>query len=154
MNADPHQQATGPAMPANPTAQGERPQRLAGLRLLLVEDNPINQLVAEEMLLSEGAQVTMADNGQLGVAAVAAATPPFHAVLMDLQMPVMDGYAATRAIRADWDMATLPIIALTANALPSDREACLQAGMNEHIGKPIKRDRLVAALLSMCAPEI
>jgi CheY-like chemotaxis protein len=112
-----------------------------------VEDNKINQLVAKGLLTQEGAQVTLADDGQLGVAAVAAAEPPFDVVLMDLQMPVMDGYAATRAIRQDLGLATLPIIAMTANAMASDRAACIAAGMDEHVGKPFDLDQLVAMLL-------
>ena len=95
---------------------------------------------------AEGAIVEIADNGQLGVAAIAAATPPFDAVLMDLQMPVMDGYTATRAIRQQLKLLDLPVIAMTANAMASDREACLAAGMNDHIGKPIDLSDLVRVL--------
>ncbi|QTN26463.1 PAS-domain containing protein [Rhodoferax sp. AJA081-3] len=123
-----------------------KPQRLAGMRLLVVEDNKINQMVAKGLLVKEGAEVTLADDGQLGVAAVAAAQPPFDAVLMDVQMPVMDGYAATRAIRSDLGLVHLPIIAMTANAMASDRAACLEAGMDEHIGKPFELNHLVATL--------
>jgi CheY-like chemotaxis protein len=123
--------------------------RLQGLRLLVVEDNLINQQVARELLRREGAQVEIAANGQLGVAAVADANPPFQVVLMDLQMPVMDGYAATQAIRQDLGLSQtdLPIIAMTANAMASDREACLQAGMNDHVGKPFNLPHLVEVLL-------
>jgi len=124
-----------------------RQQRLEGMRLLVVEDNLNNQQVAQELLEDEGASVTLADNGELGVAAVAAATPPFDAVLMDLQMPVMDGYTAATTIRQELGLATLPIIAMTANAMASDREACLAAGMNEHVGKPFDLDKLVSLLL-------
>ncbi len=123
--------------------------RLAGLRLLLTEDNPNNQQVARELLEDEGASVQLANNGQEGVEAVAAADPPFDAVLMDLQMPVMDGFTATARIRQDLGRSTLPIVAMTANALASDREACLAAGMNEHVGKPFDLDRLVAVLLRL-----
>jgi PAS domain S-box-containing protein len=124
-----------------------KPKRLNGLRLLVVEDNKINQLVAKGLLSKEGAQITLAENGQLGVAAVAAAQPQFDAVLMDVQMPVMDGYAATRVIRQDLGLSMLPIIAMTANAMASDREACLEAGMNDHVGKPFEIDALVSQLL-------
>ena len=124
---------------------------LEGLRLLVVEDNLINQLVARELLQSEGAIVIVADNGQLGVEAVAAANPPFDAVLMDVQMPVMDGFEATRAIRTELGLPYLPIIALTANAMASDRETCLAAGMNEHIGKPFALPRLIEVILSLTA---
>ena len=129
-----------------PRLEKEREQRLKNMRLLVVEDNLINQQVAQELLSAEGALVEIAGNGQLGVAAVAAANPPFDAVLMDLQMPVMDGYSATRAIRHELNLSNLPIIAMTANAMTSDREACLAAGMNDHIGKPIDLSDLVRVL--------
>jgi CheY-like chemotaxis protein/two-component sensor histidine kinase len=121
-------------------------RRLDSLRLLVVEDNLINQQVAEELLAAEGALVALAANGRLGVEAVAAAGTPFDAVLMDIQMPVMDGYAATREIREVLGLKTLPIIAMTANALESDRQDCLAAGMNEHVGKPFDVAQLVAVI--------
>jgi len=126
------------------------PRRLQGLRLLVVEDNKINQMVAKGLLAKEGAVIAMADNGELGVAAVAGAEQPFDAVLMDVQMPVMDGYTATRRIREGLGLTTLPIIAMTANAMASDRDACLQAGMDEHVGKPFNLDQLVATVLRLC----
>ena len=126
------------------TAAG--PKRLAGLRLLVAEDNLNNQQVARELLEDEGASVQIAGNGQQAVDAVAAAQPPFDVVLMDLQMPVMDGLAATRAIRQGLALPTLPIVAMTANALASDRQACLAAGMNDHIGKPFDLNQLVQVL--------
>ncbi|HPW28247.1 MAG TPA: response regulator [Rhodoferax sp.] len=121
--------------------------QLEGMRLLVVEDNLINQQVARELLSAEGAIVEIADNGQAGVDAVANAQQPFSAVLMDIQMPVMDGYAATRFIRQDMGLATLPIIAMTANAMASDREDCLRAGMNDHVGKPFDLPNLIEVLL-------
>ena len=126
------------------TAAG--PKRLAGLRLLVAEDNLNNQQVARELLEDEGASVQIASNGQQAVDAVAAAQPAFDVVLMDLQMPVMDGLAAARAIRQGLAMPALPIVAMTANALVSDRQACLAAGMNDHIGKPFDLDHLVRVL--------
>ena len=141
-------QAPDAALP--PTSSSTKQPRLAGLRLLVVEDNKVNQLVAQGLLAKEGALVTLADDGQLGVSAVARAQPPFDAVLMDLQMPVMDGYTATRAIRNDLGLLKLPIIAMTANAMAADRTACLEAGMDEHIGKPFELDHLVATLLRLC----
>jgi signal transduction histidine kinase/DNA-binding response OmpR family regulator len=123
--------------------------RLAGLRLLLVEDNAINQEVANDLLEAEGAVVSLADNGELGVRAVLAASPPFDAVLMDVQMPVLDGYGATRAIRQHAAFATLPIIAMTAGAMASDREQCLASGMDAHTTKPLELDALVALLLQI-----
>ena len=122
---------------------------LTGMRILVVEDNLINQQVAEELLSAQGALVSMAANGQLGVDAVAAAVPQFDAVLMDVQMPVMDGYAATWAIRNTLNFVDLPIIGLTANAMVSDRAACLQAGMNEHVGKPFDLPQLVSTLIRL-----
>jgi CheY-like chemotaxis protein/HPt (histidine-containing phosphotransfer) domain-containing protein len=121
--------------------------QLDGMRLLVVEDNLINQQVARELLGAEGAVVEIAGNGQTGVNAVATAKEPFSAVLMDIQMPVMDGYAATRVIRQELGLTALPIIAMTANALASDREACLRAGMNDHVGKPFDLPHLVEVIL-------
>jgi CheY-like chemotaxis protein len=125
--------------------------RLNGMRVLVVEDNLINQQVARELLIAEGALVEIADNGLLGVSAVAQAYKGtlFDVVLMDLQMPVMDGFEATRAIRQDLGLVDLPIVAMTANAMASDREACLSAGMNEHVGKPFDLDNLVHILLNV-----
>jgi CheY-like chemotaxis protein len=122
-------------------------KRLAGMRLLVVEDNLINQQVASELLSAEGAEVQLADNGQRGVDAIAQSPVPFDAVLMDLQMPVMDGFEATHCIRKVLGLELLPVIAMTANAMASDREACLAAGMNEHVGKPFDLPHLVQVLL-------
>ena len=104
-------------------------------------------MVAKGLLAREGAVVTLADNGALGVEAIAQAQPGYDAVLMDVQMPVMDGYTATRAIRTELGLSDLPVIAMTANVMDSDREACLASGMNDHIGKPFELDDLVACLL-------
>ena len=121
-------------------------RRLDGMRLLLVEDNLNNQQVARELLTDEGALVQVANHGQEAVEAVAAADPAFDVVLMDLQMPVMDGFAATKVIRNDLGLTTLPIVAMTANAMASDREACLAIGMNDHVGKPFDINDLVRVL--------
>ncbi|HSW08388.1 CHASE domain-containing protein [Aquabacterium sp.] len=148
--------------PRNAGAMGEAGPcsagpRLAGLRLLVVEDNANNQQVARELLEAEGAQVHLAADGEQGVAAVTAAVteanPAFDAVLMDLQMPVMDGYTAARQIRLLPGRARLPIIAMTANATAIDRDASLAAGMNGHIGKPFDLDQLVATLLRHVRPD-
>jgi len=120
-------------------------QRLAGMRLLLVEDNLLNQQVAVGLLEAEGAQIEIANNGAEGLARALAANPPFDVILMDVQMPGMDGYEATRKIRAEGYRGR--IIAMTANVMESDRQACLNAGMDAHLGKPIDREILVAALL-------
>jgi CheY-like chemotaxis protein len=124
-------------------------RQLSGMRILVVEDNAINQQVAEELLTFEGALVSIAANGRLGVNAVASAKKQFDAVLMDVQMPVMDGYAATQAIRQQLGLAGLPIIGLTANAMAGDREACIKSGMNEHIGKPFDMEQLVSMLIRL-----
>ncbi len=124
--------------------------RLTGLRLLVVEDNPLNQQVAFELLSNEGAQVTVASTGRAGVQAALSATPAFDAVLMDIQMPDIDGYAATAEIRQHDSMRSLPIIAMTANVLREDKAACLAAGMNDHVGKPIDLDALVNTILRHC----
>jgi two-component system, sensor histidine kinase and response regulator len=123
--------------------------QLAGMRILVVEDNPINQLVAKGLLSARGALITVAANGRLGVDAVAAADPQFDVVLMDIQMPELDGYGATKAIREELGLQQLPIVAMTANAMASDRIACLEAGMTEHVGKPFDIGRLASLLLKL-----
>jgi signal transduction histidine kinase/DNA-binding response OmpR family regulator len=127
------------------------PQRLTGLSLLLVEDNPGNQQITRELLELEGAVVTVAADGQqaLSLLAQTRGRQGFHAVLMDVQMPVMDGTTATRLIRRQLGL-NLPIIAMTAGALDAERQACLEAGMDEHISKPFDPDMLVAVLIRRC----
>ncbi|OYU45317.1 MAG: hypothetical protein CFE44_08135 [Burkholderiales bacterium PBB4] len=142
-----HAMAEAGHNPAAPQVVVSTPKRLQGLRLLVVEDNKINQLVAHGLLTKEGADVTLADDGQQGVQAVLQASTPFDVVLMDIQMPVMDGYTATRTLRERPELQSLPIVAMTANAMASDRAACLAAGMNDHVGKPFELDHLVATLL-------
>jgi two-component system sensor histidine kinase/response regulator len=111
---------------------------LAGARILLTEDNEINQQIATELLEGAGAAVTVANNGREAVELLAARRPPpFDVVLMDLQMPEMDGYQATARLRAEPGLAALPIIAMTAHATVEERMQCLAAGMNDHIAKPI-----------------
>jgi signal transduction histidine kinase/CheY-like chemotaxis protein len=127
------------------------PQRLAGLQLLVVEDNPGNQQVTRELLELEGAEVTVAGDGQQALTLLAQTRGQrgFDAVLMDVQMPVMDGTTATRLLRRQLGL-TLPVIAMTAGALDTERQACLDAGMDEHIGKPFDPDTLVAVLRRRC----
>ena len=142
--------------PARPAVSADSARRLQGMRVLLVEDNKINQQVAQELLEREGAQVTLADNGALGVHAIAAADQPWDVVLMDIQMPVMDGYTATRKVRQELKLASLPIIAMTANAMEIDRQEAMAAGMNAHVGKPFNLDELVRTMLQhsgYTAPE-
>lgn len=116
-----------------------------GARILLVEDNIVNQEVAQMLLESMGMRVVVADNGQ--VAVERAARESFDLVFMDVQMPVMDGLEAAAAIRRLPDRHALPILAMTANAFSEDREQCLAAGMNDHIAKPIELEKLQALLL-------
>ena len=126
-------------------------RELAGVRILVVEDNAINQQVAEELLSSKGAIVSIAPNGREGVSSVVGAHPPYDIVLMDIQMPVMDGYTATEYIRRELQLGpeTLPIVGLTANAFAADKEKCLQAGMNDHIGKPFDLAELVSIVIRL-----
>ncbi|MEQ9558110.1 MAG: PAS-domain containing protein [Rhodospirillales bacterium] len=118
--------------------------RIAGMRVLLVEDNEINQQVAREILGHAGVAVDIAGNGKIAVEMVSITS--YDMVLMDLQMPLMDGYEATRIIRADPRHKDLPIIAMTAHAMDSERAKCLAAGMNDHITKPIDPNRLYTVL--------
>ncbi len=113
--------------------------------MLLVEDNEINQEVAIGLLEDASIQVDLAENGEIAVRM--AQENDYDAVLMDMQMPVMDGIEATRVIRSDARFQNLPIIAMTANAMAADREKCMKAGMNDHIGKPIDPDQLFSVLL-------
>lgn len=127
-------------------------QRLSGLRVLAAEDNEVNCMVLENMLEFEGAQVVFAGNGQEAVDAMAQADAgTYHAVLMDVQMPVMDGLEATRRILAA--NPTVPVIGLTAHALEEERERCRAAGMVEHLAKPVELDELVSAL-QRCARRL
>jgi PAS domain S-box-containing protein len=130
---------------ANPAHQ-EPIAWLRGSRVLVVEDNPVNTLVVEAMLGQWGVEVTLAEHGAQGVAAVESAEEPFDAVLMDLQMPVMGGLDATRAIRSRWTAEQLPVIALTAGVLMSERDEALTIGMNDFLTKPIEPDQLAQVL--------
>ena len=124
-------------------------QRLAGLHLLVVEDNALNRQLAFELLRNEGAAITLADCGQAALDILGGAAERCDAVLMDVQMPGMDGYAATRALRALPHAGRLPVIAVTANAMASDRAAALAAGMDQHVGKPFDLEQLVAVILAL-----
>ncbi|MEA3639452.1 MAG: PAS domain S-box protein [Lamprobacter sp.] len=120
-------------------------QRLAGLHILAVDDVELNLLVLDKLLSFEGARISMAHDGQAALRQLEAAdSDPFDLVLMDVQMPVMDGYEATRRIRTRWP--SLPVIGLTAHAMPEDRDRCLNAGMVAHLTKPIDLEALLAAL--------
>ncbi|WP_296701731.1 CHASE domain-containing protein [Thiocapsa sp. UBA6158] len=123
---------------------------LAGGRVLLVEDNDLNQEVATELLREGGLVVDLAANGSVAVQKVQ--EQAYDVVLMDMQMPVMDGLTATREIRKLPDRQDLPILAMTANAMASDRERCIDAGMNDHIAKPIDPEELWGKLLRWMRP--
>jgi CheY-like chemotaxis protein len=123
---------------------------IQGARILLVEDNDLNQEVASELLHEAGFLVDVAENGQVALNKLA--TTVYDIVLMDMQMPVMDGISATRQICLDGRLANLPVVAMTANAMPADRERCLAAGMNDHIAKPIEPEDLWQALLKWIKP--
>jgi two-component system, sensor histidine kinase and response regulator len=123
---------------------------IQGASILVVEDNELNQQVATELLGDAGFHVDVAENGHIGVDKVDAGT--YDLVLMDMQMPVMDGLDATRHIRLLEGRADLPIVAMTANAMAGDRERCLAAGMNDYVAKPIDPAALFGTLLRHIAP--
>src|SRR3954454_8031629 len=139
---------------ASATAEGVS---LTGLRILLVEDNDINQQIAVELLEGVGAKVDLVNNGRQAVDKLfgGPAPPPYDVVLMDLQMPVMDGYQATAKIRSDPRFAALPIYAMTAHATLEERDSCLARGMQGHISKPIDPALLFDTLSKVArrAPE-
>lgn len=141
----------GEVMPAPAAPPACELSRLAGSRVLLVEDNDLNQQVALELLRQAGMRVDVAENGALAVDRVR--VQPYDIVLMDLQMPVMDGLTATREIRRLPGRAGLPIVAMTANAMAGDRERCLAAGMQDHVSKPIEPARLWACLRRWLTPK-
>jgi CheY-like chemotaxis protein len=129
----------------------ERLKEIEGAKVLLVEDNEINQQVAREILEETGLIITLANNGQEAVEA--ATVGSYDAVLMDIQMPVMDGYTASREIRnLNFGMRNVPIIAMTAHAMSGDEELSLAAGMNDHVTKPIDPDQLLSTLHKWISP--
>lgn len=122
------------------------------LRVLVAEDNTTNQLVVRSLLERMGHTCRVVENGQLAVDAVQ--EEPFDVILMDCMMPVLDGFGATRAIRAlDASCATIPILALTANAMKGDRERCLESGMTEYMAKPVRLDVLTDMLARFACPQ-
>ena len=139
------------AIDHDPPAAGpekEAPADLHGKRLLVVEDNELNMEIVEFMLKSAGAEVVKAFDGESAVRAFAADPAGYDAILMDLMMPVMDGYAAARAIRASGQTraGTVPIIAMSANAYAEDVKKCLDSGMNAHISKPLFKDVMLRTI--------
>ena len=118
---------------------------LAGFNVLVVEDGKVNQIVITKMLQEAGAEVQVAENGQLGVEAIESSDKKIDVVLMDMQMPVMDGYEATSHLRKNGF--TMPIIAVTAHALTGDREKTLQAGCDAYVSKPVDKNKLIDMIL-------
>ncbi len=141
-----------PGATAAGPAPAERRSRLSGLRLLVVDDQDLNRLVACELLYYEGATVEAASGGTEALAMLLGAQVPFDLVLMDVQMPDQDGHETTRQMRTYPQLAHLPVVAVTANAMAGDHEACLAAGMNGYEEKPIDLDRIVATILQHCRP--
>ncbi|HNX76272.1 MAG TPA: CHASE domain-containing protein [Candidatus Rifleibacterium sp.] len=127
--------------------------QLKGIRVLMAEDNLINQEIAMELLIQAGCEVIVAGDGCQAVEEIMAAEKPFDVVLMDVQMPHMDGLDATRLIRADGRFDNLPIIAMTAHAMNDARERCLKAGMNAHVVKPINPEDLFQTIKRFCLPD-
>jgi len=123
------------------------------LNLLLVEDNQVNQVVASSMLKKLGHTVTLAENGRQALEALQQSGGAFDIVLMDCQMPVMDGYEATRNIRANPEWQDLPVIAVTANVMQGDRDDCLESGMNDYMTKPYNRADLKSIIDRWAPPQ-
>ncbi|MGZ4969898.1 MAG: response regulator [Methylobacter sp.] len=132
--------------------RNEKLKQIKGAKLLLVEDNHINQQIAKETLEQEGFEVFIAADGRDAVQKIRANY--FDAVLMDLEMPIMDGYEATRIIRSEAQFDDLPIIAMTAHAMSDVREKCLRTGMNGYVTKPIDVDELLKNLVDFIKPEL
>jgi CheY-like chemotaxis protein len=138
-----------------PAETGPRDERrLVGARVLLVEDNPMNRQLTEELLQQEGAECALAINGWLAIETLERlGIDHFDAVLIDLQMPEMDGYEATRRIRMMEGAQRLPLIALTAHAMREERERCLAVGMQDHLAKPVDPELLTTKLIEWIGPE-
>ncbi len=133
----------GPAPDFARLPVGEQIPNFSSLRVLLVEDNELNREVACGLLQESGLQIDQAEHGGIALQRLREHADGYYAlVLMDMQMPVLDGIATTEAIRREPRFAALPIVAMTANAMPADRERCLAAGMNDHLGKPIEPNEL------------
>jgi two-component system sensor histidine kinase/response regulator len=136
----------------NPVGSTRELTRLSDARVLLVEDNELNREVALGLLEDAHMSIDLAENGEVAVQKVG--EKKYDIVLMDMQMPVMDGITATKAIRSDPRLCTLPIVAMTANVMVADRENCIEAGMNDHVAKPIDPDELFTVLLRWIKPRV
>jgi two-component system sensor histidine kinase/response regulator len=143
--------ARAEALHASPASGESRVAALKGARILLVEDNDINQQVARELLEDAGFVVEVADNGEIALDKVQRAA--FDLVFMDMHMPVMDGVTATQRIRAMARFAHLPIVAMTANAMEQDRRKCMDSGMNDFLVKPVDPDDMWSILLRWLRPR-
>jgi PAS domain S-box-containing protein len=135
-----------------PLGRPATPLRLRGLKVLVVDDFAINLQIAGELLSIEGAEVEVADSSQGAIDTVLRSQPPFDVVLMDVQMPEMDGYETTRRLRELPQMSDVAIIGVTANAMEPDKAACLAAGMDDHLPKPMDIDVVVSAILRHSRP--
>ncbi|SMC19483.1 Signal transduction histidine kinase [Andreprevotia lacus DSM 23236] len=148
---------TLPLQPAEALASVPSPAPRSGpLNVLLAEDNPVNRLVAERFLSMAGHHVVMAENGEQALALIEQTVQPFDVVFMDVQMPVLDGLAATARLRRrerQLQLPHLPVIALSANVNSEDRDACLRTGMDEFLAKPFRQDELDALLARVAAGE-
>ncbi len=147
------EKTTRKSIPESDTAARHREYKklLSGLKILVAEDNRVNQELAVEILKSVGITAKIAADGVQAVKAVSKET--FDAVLMDIQMPNMDGYEATRKIRKIKDFQSLPIIAMTASAVMQDEKRCIEAGMNGFVPKPVRQEKLFRTLLKNIRPE-
>ncbi len=145
--------ADAPGQHARLDTIAEAMSKVAGARLLLVEDNEVNQELALELLAQAGIEVVVANNGVEALAALDNPVP-FDGVLMDCQMPVMDGFTATRRLRESPRFQALPILAMTANAMAGDREKVLAAGMNDHIAKPINVAEMFNTIARWVIPSV
>ncbi|MDR1571512.1 MAG: response regulator, partial [Clostridiales Family XIII bacterium] len=148
-------QAGGAGPAAQEADAGDGNEALRGLRVLLAEDNEINTLIAVELMNDVGIEPVTASNGREALERLAEAggERPFDVVLMDLQMPEMDGYEATRLIKENPEYRDIPICAMTAHAFPEERERCLAMGMAEHLTKPIDVDEFYRALRAIAAAK-
>lgn len=126
---------------------------LRGLRILVAEDNEINREIAIELLNDAGLSVEVAENGRIACERVLDSNEHFDAILMDVQMPEMDGIEATARIRQDWSADRLPILAMTAHAYEAERQRCFDAGMNDHIPKPVDPALLISKLNRWLKPR-